>query len=229
MLDNLFNQFDSIVFLDVETSGLNARTDEIIELGLLRVVREGGKLLAAGETGMLVRMSPNKTLSSIITQITGITQSMLDCEGITKEAACETLTAYLRHGNPLLVAYNAQFDLCFLYYFLRSFGAEKVLRGPKLIDALTVYRDRRDYPHKLEDAVAAYAIEEKSTHRAIDDARAVFSVLCAMDEERDDLNRYINLFGYNPKYGVSGPRISSVRYVPQPYNHEMNAYERNPE
>ncbi|NCC67908.1 MAG: 3'-5' exonuclease [Clostridia bacterium] len=225
MLDNLFGQFDSIVFLDVETSGLNSRTDEIIEFGLLRVIREGEKLLTDGETGMLVRMSPGKKLSGTITQLTGITQSMLDREGIAKNTACETLKGYLDHGKQLLVAYNAQFDLCFLYFFLKNFGTENVMRGTKLLDALMVYRDRRGYPHKLEDAVAAYAIETKCTHRAIDDARAAFSVLSAMDQELGDLDRYINLFGYNPKYGISGQRISSVRYVPQPYNHYGKLYE----
>lgn len=38
-----------------------------------------------------------------------------------------------------------------------------------------------------------------------------------MEAEEADLERYINLFGYNQKYGVSGPRISSVRYLPQGY------------
>ena len=46
--------------------------------------------------------------------------------------------------------------------------------------------------------------------------RAMFeSKLDAMAREEDDLLRYVNLFGYNPKYGVSGPRISSITYLPQ--------------
>ena len=36
-----------------------------------------------------------------------------------------------------------------------------------------------------------------------------------MQAERADLGRYVDLFGYSPKYGVSGPRIGSVRYLPQ--------------
>ena len=57
-----------------------------------------------------------------------------------------------------------------------------------------------------------------NSHRAIDDVKATVEVLKAMDAERSDLCRYVNLFGYNPKYGVEGRRIRSVRYVPQPYN-----------
>lgn len=55
----------------------------------------------------------------------------------------------------------------------------------------------------------------QNSHRAIDDVLALFEVLKAMDEERDDLGSYVNLFGYNPKYGVTGRRIVGVRYEPQ--------------
>ena len=65
----------------------------------------------------------------------------------------------------------------------------------------------------------------QNSHRAIDDVRATVEVLRAMEAERDDLERYFNLFGYSPKYGVSGPRISSVRYLPQGYDPAAPLYE----
>mgnify|MGYP000137852126 CR=1 FL=1 len=88
------------------------------------------------------------------------------------------------------------------------------------LDSLTVYKDRRAYPHKLANAIIAYELEDKvqNSHRAIDDVLALFEVLKAMDEERDDLCTYVNLFGYNPKYGVSGRRITGVRYEPQGFS-----------
>ncbi|AFB76063.1 hypothetical protein 2209_scaffold441_00046 [Bacteriophage sp.] len=47
-----------------------------------------------------------------------------------------------------------------------------------------------------------------------------------MDDERDDLTAYVNLFGYNPKYGVSGRRIVGVRYEPQGFNKAMTRPEQ---
>ena len=47
----------------------------------------------------------------------------------------------------------------------------------------------------------------------------------AMAAERDDLDRYVDLFGYSPKYGVSGRRIASVEYRPQPYQRVRPLYE----
>jgi len=225
MLNHLFEQFDSIIFLDVETSGLDPKEDEIIELGILRVFRDGSGETCEETVSLLIRLSEGRQLSETITKITGITQAMLDSDGVEKEAVCDILTAMFGVGKPLLVAYNAQFDLCFLYYFLCAFGKEVVLQNIKMIDALTVYKDRRDYPHRLENAVASYALETKNTHRAVDDAIATYSLLCVMEDEQDDIDRYINLFGFNPKFGVTGPKISSVKYVPQPYKRTQKAYE----
>ena len=88
------------------------------------------------------------------------------------------------------------------------------------LDSLTVYKDRRAYPHKLANAIIAYDLTGKvqNSHRAIDDVLALFEVLKAMDDEREDLGSYVNLFGYNPKYGVSGRRIVGVRYEPQSFS-----------
>lgn len=225
MLNSLFEQFDSIIFLDVETSGLDPKEDEIIELGVLRVFRDVEAAFSEEKVSLLIRLSEGKALSEKITSITGITQDMLDGDGVEKALVCDILAEMFGHGRPLIVAYNAQFDLCFLYYLLRAFGKESVMQNVKMLDALTVYKDRRDYPHRLENAVAAYALETKNTHRAVDDAIATFSLLCVMEDEQNDLDRYINLFGFNPKFGVSGPKISSVKYVPQPYARTQKAYE----
>ena len=39
-------------------------------------------------------------------------------------------------------------------------------------------------------------------------------VAIAMQSERADLDKYVNLFGYNPKYGPTGSRYNKVRYLP---------------
>ena len=96
-----------------------------------------------------------------------------------------------------------------------------------MLDALTVYKDRRQYPHKLENAIMEYGLSGKvvNSHRAIDDTLATVEVLKAMDDEECDLHKYINIFGYNPKFGVSGKKISSVTYLPQGYKRFSKLYE----
>ncbi len=216
-------RYDSLVVLDVETSGLRPDYNEIIELAAVRVV--GGEIV--GRYDEFVRLSPGTRLDRKITELTGITWEDLARAGIAKDAACRDLTALLSHGRTLLCAYNAQFDLCFLRGLLRRDGDPKVLDGPDFLDVLTVYKDRRPYPHKLRDAIAGYGLEEKvvNSHRAIDDVLATLEVLSAMAVERDDLLRYVGLFGFNPKYGPSGEPFPAVRYLPQPYNDPRPLYE----
>ena len=148
-------------------------------------------------------------------------------EGIPKETACRDLQSLLSHGKTLLAAYNAQFDLAFLYHFLLRDGDPAALDGVDFLDALTVFKDRRPYPHKLRNAIEAYELGGKvvNSHRAIDDVLATVEVLSSMAAERGDLVHYINLFGFHPKYGVSGRPLAKVLYAPQPYGSHPPLYE----
>lgn len=221
MLETLFESFDSLLVLDTETTGFAPRRDEIIELAMLRVTADGTR----EEYDEFIRLSPGTELPARITELTGITEEDLR-GGVGKDRAAKALADMLRRGEKTLVAaYNAQFDLVFLYYLLDAYGLAGALRGAKFLDAMTVYKDRRPYPHRLADAVEAYALTAQNTHRAIDDTRATCELLCALDAEEGDLVRYINLFGYNPKYGLPKPRIASVTYCPQGFDAIGKLYE----
>jgi len=224
MLDSLFHRFENIIILDVETSGFDPMRDEIIELAALKIHNRLGTPIFTSELDLFIRLAEGRRLPQEITQLTGITEMQLEREGELKPTACEKFTQILDCSTPLIVAYNAQFDLRFIHYFLNNYGKADVLNTAKYLDALTVYKDRRPYPHTLKDAVRAYSLKSQNTHHAIDDVKATWELLCAMENEFDDLVNYINLFGYNPKYGISGPKIDSVKYRPQPYNVSKKLY-----
>ena len=224
MMEQLWQDFDRIVIFDTETTGIEFGKDRIIELGAVSL--ENGEEVDSMD--VLIRLPEGETLPPFITELTGITDLQLLAEGISQEAAVESFCRLLDGAErPLLVAYNAQFDLNFLYHFLRPYQRVDVLRKPRFLDALTVYKDRRDYPHKLCNAIEAYALGDKvvNSHRAVDDARATVALLEAMASERDDLEQYIDLFGTHPKYGASGRKISSVTYRTQPYQRSRPLYE----
>lgn len=223
----LWEQFDRMVVFDTETTGIQPGKDRIIEIGAV-ALEDGGE---TGGMDLFLRLPEGQRLDPFITELTGITDEQLASEGVGGEEAARAFAGLLEGAErPLIVAYNAQFDLNFLFYLLRPWGLTEVLKASRFLDALTVYRDRRDYPHKLRDAIAAYDPEGKAvnSHRAIDDARAAVLLLEKMAEEKDDLARYINLFGTHPKYGLSGRRISSVTYRSQPYDRRKPLYEFGP-
>lgn len=229
-METLRNHCDAIVVLDTETCGLSFTSDEIIEFAAVRLEWKNGAWETTEEVDEFVRLSEGRRLSPKIVELTGITEELLLDRGIDKASLCALLSRLFR-PRTLIAAYNAQFDLLFLYHLLHRHGDASILKNQPKLDLLTVYKDRRPYPHKLLNAIEAYGLQDRvqNSHRAIDDVRATVEVMRAMDAECPDLERYLDLFGYNAKYGVSGSRISSVCYLPQGFDNAVKLYERRSE
>lgn len=229
-LSKVFQKYAAVVFFDTETTGLDAESCQIIELAALRVEQtDQGALQVAEDMDMFVKLPESQNIPEKIARLTGITDDMLTNEGVTEREAAATFAQLISDskGPVLLVAHNAQFDLLFVEAMATRSTVLSVglLHRADYLDSLTVYKDRRAYPHKLANAIVAYKLEDKvqNSHRAIDDVAALFEVCKAMDNERADLLTYVNLFGYNPKYGVSGPRLYGVTYWPQHFNDYMQS------
>ena len=226
MFDSLFSKYDRLVLFDTETTGLLYARDEIIEFAAVVVERVNGVPKVVQEYDELIALSPGGFVPPKIEQLTGITTQDLREKGLPKTRVARDVAEMIR-GNTLLLAYNAHFDLSFLFYFLLRHGDASVLKGKDKLDLFTVYKDRKPYPHKLCNAIEAYGLTGKvvNSHRAVDDVLATVAVMEEMEKEKDDLMRYVNLFGYNPKYGIDGKPIGSVTYKPQPYDPKKPLYE----
>ena len=224
--DTLFAKYDRLVLFDTETTGLDFCRDEIIEFAAVVVERRDGRATVIQEYDELITLTPGNTVPSVIEKLTGIsTQDILD-RGIPKAQVCRDIADMIA-GNTLLLAYNAHFDLSFLYYLLLRNGDPMILKGKDKLDLLTVYKDRHSYPHKLCNAIEVYGLsgEVVNSHRAVDDVLATVAVMREMEAERDDLMCYVNLFGYNPKYGIDGKPIGTVTYKPQKYDPAQPLYQ----
>ena len=224
--ESLFSQYDRLVLFDTETTGLLFHRDEIIEFAAVVVEQINGVPTVVQEYDELIALSPGGFVPPKIEQLTGITTQDIRERGLPKARVARDISEMIQ-GNTLLLAYNAHFDLSFLFYFLLRNGDPAILKGKDKLDLLTVYKDRRPYPHKLCNAIEAYGLSGKvvNSHRAVDDVIATVAVMEEMEKEKDDLLNYVNLFGYNPKYGIEGKAIGSVTYKPQPYNPRGALYE----
>ncbi len=222
----LFARYDRLVLFDTETTGLQFPRDEIIEFAAVVVEQRDGKAVVVEEYDQLISLTPGSTVPPKIEELTGITTQDLLERGIPKEQVCRDI-ARLFAGNTLLLAYNAHFDLSFLFYLLLRNGDPTVLKGKDKLDLLTVYKDRHSYPHKLCNAIDVYGLADSvvNSHRAVDDVLATVAVMKAMEQEKDDLMCYVNLFGYNAKYGIDGKPIGSVTYRPQGYDPRQPLYQ----
>ena len=223
--ETLFSRYDRLVLFDTETTGLLYSRDEIIEFAAVVVEQVKGKPVVVQEYDQLVALSPGGFVPPKIQELTGISTQDLREKGLPKTRVCRDIADMVK-GNTLLLAYNAHFDLSFLFYMLLRDGDPTILKGKDKLDLLTVYRDRHSYPHRLSNAIEVYGLAGKvvNSHRAVDDVLATVAVMEEMEKEKPDLVNYVNLFGYNPKYGIEGKPIGSVTYKPQPYNPKQPLY-----
>ena len=225
-LQGLFSKYDRLVFFDTETTGLGFSRDEIIEFAAVVVESRNGKAEIIEEYDQLISLSPGGFVPPMIQNLTGISNEDLRDRGIPKTRVCCDIARMIA-GNTLLLAYNAHFDLSFLYYLLLRHGDPMILKGKDKLDLLTVYKDRHSYPHKLCNAIDVYGLSDQvvNSHRAVDDVIATVAVTLEMEKEREDLENYVNLFGYHPKFGLDGKPIGSVTYKPQQYDPLAPLYE----
>lgn len=151
--------------VDIETTGLNREEAEIIEIGAVRYEDEQ----PAATFSSLIQPplnARNQYVDPFITQLTGISNSMLETAPQTA-AVIRDFSFFLE--DDLIVGYNVGFDVGFLNQnFIRY------LAMPLDNDYMDVLRlARRLHPelahHRLVDMAAYYQIADDQAHRALND------------------------------------------------------------
>lgn len=167
--------------IDIETTGLDSRFDEIIEISALKVrnnivVDKYSALIKPraafyspdAEEDFCIDEDGNKIryIDEFISELTGITNQMLHEAG----DMCDVLPVFDEFINDdILVGHNVNFDINFLY---DNFGG--YLKKPlsnNFIDTLRIAR--KILPelshHRLDDLTKYFNMEMRSKHRALND------------------------------------------------------------
>ncbi|MBM7854434.1 DNA polymerase-3 subunit alpha (Gram-positive type) [Desulfohalotomaculum tongense] len=156
------------VVFDLETTGLHPRTDEIIEIGAVKM----RGLEVVDNFSTMVR--PSKPIPSEIIKLTGITDDMVrDAPG-----AREALAEFRKFiGKAVLVAHNASFDVGFIRIHLAN-QLNVVLDNP-VLDTMTLARTLHPKlkNHKLNTLCKEFNVSLENHHRAVDDAAATAALL----------------------------------------------------
>ena len=151
---------DSYVAFDLETTGLNSQTDEIIEIGA--VLMQDGKEIDRFQTFV----DPHRKLERITTELTGITNAMLKGAPSIEEVLPKFLEFV---GDRVLVAHNADFDTGFVRHACAKLGLSY---GFTSVDTLVLSQVLMTNlkQHKLNLVADALNLPEFNHHRAADDA-----------------------------------------------------------
>jgi DNA polymerase III subunit epsilon len=171
----------TFAFVDLETTGTSAQADRITEIGIVRVDDDGANLRVT-EWSSLV--DPEVPIPPAIQALTGITDAM-----VASAPSFSTIANDVRAllDGCVFVAHNARFDYGFLKHAFarleRTFSARVLC---------TVRLSRRLFPdadggHGLDALIARHAIPVTERHRALGDARAIWSFVERLyrDDVRD--------------------------------------------
>jgi DNA polymerase-3 subunit epsilon len=166
----------ALAFVDLETTGTAARDDAITEIGVVRVDADPAGLAPPSVTEWETLVNPGRPIPPAVQAMTGITDAMVK-NAPTFAAVAATVAAAT--ADALFVAHNARFDYGFLKHAFarleRSFS-KRVL--------CTVRLSRRLFPdagsHNLDSVIARHALDVSHRHRALGDARALWSFVQAL-------------------------------------------------
>ena len=149
------------VAYDLETTGIDAETEAIVEIGAVRFMD------GRPQSGFGTLIDPHRPIPEGASAVNGITDDMVQGKP-TIEAVLGRFTNYC--GDLPLVAHNAKFDFKFL---LRAYQTHKT-PAPTGVNldsftlAKTVLRGLPNY--RLETLIRYYKIPATTFHRAEQDA-----------------------------------------------------------
>lgn len=146
---------DDYCVLDTETTGLSSYYDEVIEIGILKI--RDNKIV--DRYTQLIK--PQNIIDEFITQLTGITNEMVENMPRISEVKEEVLNFI---GNDVIIGHNTSFDVRFI-----SAGLNTTLEN-NYVDTLQF--SRKLYPelnhHRLSD-LTEYLNLNNNEHRALSD------------------------------------------------------------
>ncbi|MDP2638434.1 MAG: exonuclease domain-containing protein [Candidatus Levybacteria bacterium] len=151
---------DSVCFVDLETSGISSYYSRIIEIGIIKV--KNGKVVK--KYNQLI--NPQSRIDPFITNLTGITQEMIERAPIFDEIKTEILEII---KDSIFVAHNVRFD----YGFIRQeFKRHDITYTSKHFCTIKVARYL--FPslkrYNLDSIIQNFKIKCQNRHRAFDDA-----------------------------------------------------------
>lgn len=159
------------ISVDIETTGLSKKVDRIIELGAV-VFDEEGNILSRFDKFV----KTDFPIPMPITQLTGITTEMLRRSGIPLKEMLQKFNMWIIDNSVdrevRLIAHNAIFDCGFIKRDCDELG---INFDYKIYDTLKI--SRKLIPtlakHDLGTLCKAFGIDNKSHHRADNDAEVL--------------------------------------------------------
>ncbi len=178
---------ESYVCVDLETTGLNPKTDKIMEVGAVKV--ENGRIVRVYETFV----NPGRPVPERVRQLTGICDAWLQ-----SAPQMEDVLSYLLDflGDSVLLGHQVLFD----YSFIKKEAVNHKVSFERLgIDTLKIARKYLpDLESRSLDCLCRHYAIPHSPHRALQDAQAACALYDRLWEEFGNTEDAVKMFMPKP-------------------------------
>jgi DNA polymerase-3 subunit epsilon len=204
--------------LDVETTGLSARNNRVIEIGIVKI--KNFKITDRFQT----LINPGDRIPSFITQLTGIDDDDVYSKPYFSEVLND-IESFI--GESVISGHNLSFDLSFLRFeFLRS--GNEPLANP---DVCTLKIARKLYPSlrskSLSSVTKHLRLKNPTAHRAAGDAEVTARILIKMIKElkkKEDIKFLNELIQYQSNITT----VNTSLKIPKKLNNDVISLPRSP-
>ena len=163
---------DSYACIDLETTGLNPKTDKIIEIGIVKV--EENRIVKEWET----LVNPDRKLEERIIELTGIRNEQLSSAPSIEEVLPQLLDIV---GDSVLLGHSVLFD----YSFVKKAAVNRRLSFERTgIDTLKIARKYlADLESRSLPCLCKHYGIRHNAHRALHDAKATVELYRKLVEQ----------------------------------------------
>lgn len=152
---------DSYVIIDIETTGLDPRFDDIIEVSAIKIL--GNKI----EETFTSLVKIDYEIPDFVTNLTGITNELLFCKGKELETVLTEFNEFV--SDQIILGYNVNFDINFIYDNMYNLFNKEFKND--FIDVMRMCRmtHKELKHHRLIDMLNFYNISNNQEHRSLSD------------------------------------------------------------
>ena len=199
--DKKIDEEEFVVF-DIETTGLNSHTNEIIEIGAVKI--KAGRIV--DRYSQLI--NPGRPIPYHITEITSITDEQVANEPKIDEVIGKFVDFI---GDAVLVAHNAPFDMGFIKRDIKKYL--NIDLQSSVIDTLQMARDL--FPdlkkYGLGDLNKTLGLALEKHHRAVDDSQATANMfIIFLDKYKEKGLEYIKDINVGFEVNVKKQSLKNV-------------------
>ena len=167
----MINNGKDFLVLDIETTGLSPKTEDIIEIAAIKVDGQTMEIIDTFE--YLIEIERN--VPPFITNLTGITNAMLEESGIPLSMALKLLKEFA--GDLNVYAHYAPFDKGFIRTNLMKHSIDYI--ETEWFDTIKLFKqkwpNRKTY--KLESLIIDLDLATKEDHRGLSDAKHTLELM----------------------------------------------------